>query len=247
MSYLIKRIYDGLLFKTDSLTFHPYVGLILIIVQFAMLISSNNLALIILFSFVIVENFLFKNIRGALSIIYAILPLVIFLGGLTFVFSGLDVAFRAILRVFIGGLSFSFYFAVTNPSELTRALENLHLPSKIAFLPSLVLTLSPRIAKDADETLETLRLRGITDSLSLNWLPKMIAIFLASVLYRSEFLAQALYYKGFGLKKRTHYKQISFSKINWIRIVYWIIEITLYALAHVYFPNFLTKQLQVTI
>ncbi|MHA1304625.1 MAG: energy-coupling factor transporter transmembrane component T family protein [Candidatus Heimdallarchaeaceae archaeon] len=241
MSYMIKRIYQGLLFKADSIKFHPYVGLIVVIVQFGFLISSNNLVLLTLLTFTILENGLYKNARGALSIIYAIIPLVIFLGGISYIFVGLPRAFRTVLRVIIGGLSFSFFFAVTNPSDLTRSLEKLHFPASLAFLPSLVLTLSPRISKDADETLETLRLRGVMKGFAFTWLPKMIAIFIASVIYRSEFLAQALYYKGFGVQKRTHYRKIPFHWVNYIRLLTWIIFSVLYFFITKYFPSFLEQ------
>ena len=67
---------------------------------------------------------------------------------------------------------------------------------------------------------QTERLRE-TRTTILKWLPKILAIFIASVLYRSEFLAQALYFKGFDISKRSHYKKVEFRKENWIRIITW--------------------------
>ena len=220
MSYLLNRIYSGLIFQSEGVIFNPIVSIIIVVIQFSFVFSSNIVIQVILLSVIVLENIIFGNSIGAFNIVIAIFPLLVLLGGMTYIFSGFYSSLLTITRILNGGLSFAFFFSKTNPSELTRALENLHIPSKIALLPSLVLTLSPRIIKDAEETFETLRLRE-TRTTILKWLPKILAIFIASVLYRSEFLAQALYFKGFDISKRSHYKKVEFRKENWIRIITW--------------------------
>ncbi|MCK4849583.1 MAG: hypothetical protein KAT16_11175, partial [Candidatus Heimdallarchaeota archaeon] len=124
-----------------------------------------------------------------------------------------------------GALCFSFYVTFTNPSDLTRVLESMKIPPKWAIIPSLTLTFVPRVIKDTQETFETLTLRGEIGGRwnILSWLPRSLAIIIASTLYRSEFLAQALYFRGFGLPTRTHYKKVIIRTSDVIRLVYWFI------------------------
>jgi energy-coupling factor transporter transmembrane protein EcfT len=103
----------------------------------------------------------------------------------------------------------------------------LKIPIKWAILPSLMLTMVPRIAKDAEETFETLTLRGEIHGFFIKWLPKILAIIIASTLYRSEFLAQSLYYRGLGMHKRTHYRSVIIRKIDAFRLLIWIIFVYL--------------------
>ncbi|MHA1205224.1 MAG: energy-coupling factor transporter transmembrane component T family protein [Candidatus Heimdallarchaeaceae archaeon] len=239
MSYLLNRIYSGIIFQSEGIIFNPILSIFILIIQFSFVFSSNIAVQVIMLSIIVLENIIFGNSIGAFNIIIAIFPLLILLGGMTYIFSGLYFSILTVTRILNGGLSFVFFFSKTNPSELTRALENLHFPSKIALLPSLVLTLSPRIIKDAEETFETIRLRE-TKGTIFKWLPKILAIFIASVLYRSEFLAQALYFKGFGLSKRTHYKKVEFRKENWFRIIIWfsISFVLIYIwIANLFLPN----------
>jgi len=107
---------------------------------------------------------------------------------------------------------------------LTRVLESMKIPPKWAGIPSLTLTFVPRLIKDSQETLETLALRGEIGGRwnILSWLPRSLAIIIASTLYRSEFLAQALYFRGFGLPQRTKYKKVLLHNSDIFRLVYWL-------------------------
>lgn len=222
MSYMLRRIYDGLLFKPDAQHIHPVVGLTILILQFIYFIPNINSILGLLLIFVILESLLFNNIRGALSILWALFPVIIVLGGFTFLFGGWEVLFRILSRFLIGAVGFSFFFTSTNPSDFTRVLERIKINSKISLIPALTLMMIPRIAKDAEDTFNTLRLRGEIKGFIFNWLPKTLAIYVASVIYRSEFLAQSLYFKGFGILKRTHYRTVDFNKTDILRILFWL-------------------------
>lgn len=181
---------------------------------------------------IIIENATFGNFRGVINLIRALIPLLIFMGVVTFIFANLSQAIRLVLRLIAGALAFSFYFAVTNPSDLTRTFEKLRIPSRLALLPALSLSLVPRIAKDAEETFETLLLRGEIKGHFFQWIPRTLAIFIASVLYRSEFLSQSIYYRGFGLGKRTHYKGVKIQIMDILRLIFWtsfLIGVSLYA------------------
>ncbi|MHA1668419.1 MAG: hypothetical protein ACTSX6_09295 [Candidatus Heimdallarchaeaceae archaeon] len=230
MSFMLKRVYQGLLYKTESLHIHPLVGIVIIFIQFGFLIPNINWLLLLLLIFILVENILLKNVKGALSILWFLFPLIVIVGGLTFIFGGWVQVFRVISRFLIGGLGFSLFFALVNPSDLTRSFENLHISSKIAIIPSLALMMIPRMAKDAEDTFNTLLLRGEIKGFIFSWLPKTLALMIASILYRSDFLAQSLYFKGFGIQKRTHYKKVEFSKVDLFRILFWLIFIMLFIL-----------------
>ncbi len=223
MAFMLRRVYQGFLYHPDNLHVHPLVGMLILGLQFVLLIGNNTLVLVLLLFVVGLENMIYGNLRGSLSLLRAIIPLLIFLGIISFLFGGLTRAFLVVLRLLNGAFSCSFFFAVTNPSDLTRILEKCKVPTRLALLPALALTMVPRVAKDAEDTFETLALRGEIEGFFLKWLPKVLAIFIASVLYRSEFLAQSLYYRGFGVQRRTHYRSVPFQKIDVFRIFTWLI------------------------
>ncbi len=171
------------------------------------------------------EYIIVGGTRSLTSLLWGITPLVIFLTGTTWIFSGHDLAIAVFLRVLSGAVGFSFFVSFTNPSDLTRLMETLKIPPKWALIPSLSLTFVPRTIKDAQETLETLSLRGEIGGRRnvLTWLPRILAIFIASTLYRSEFLAQALYFRGFGLPSRTHYRKVVFERKDVARALLWLL------------------------
>jgi len=223
VSFFLRRIYQGVIYQPNITPFHPMTNLFLISIIFLILILGNLPTLFILSIVIIVENILLGNGFGSFSLLKAVIPFLIFLGIMTFLFSGVELAIVIVLRFFCGSLSFSLFFAITNPSDLSRALEKIYIPSRWALIPSLSLTLVPRIAKDAEETFEALYLRGEIKGFFLRWLPKTIAIILASVIYRSEFLAQSLYYKGFNLGPRSHYRKLKFHHNDFYRIFFWLV------------------------
>lgn len=222
MSFMLKRIYEGFLYKPDKLNIHPIIGILIISIQFGFMILNRNWILAFLLILIISEVIIFRNIRGSLSILWALSPIIVIVGGLSFAFGGWVILYRVLMRILIGGLGFSLFFTLVNPSDLTRSFEKIKIPTKIALIPSLALTMIPRIAKDAEDTFSTLKIRGEIKGFFLRWLPKVLAIFIASIIYRSEFLAQSLYFKGLGIQKRTHYRKIPFNWIDFIRVLLWI-------------------------
>jgi energy-coupling factor transporter transmembrane protein EcfT len=204
---------------------HPLPGLMILIVQFFLLIVASPIILAAITVLIIFEYLLEGEGRNMISLLWGIVPLVLLLTGLTWVFSGQKYAISVFLRIIFGALSFSYFVTVTNPSDLTRVLESLKIPPRWALIPSLSLTFVPRVIKDAQETFETLTLRGEVGGRwnILTWLPRILAIIIASTIYRSEFLAQALYFRGFGLPTRTHYKKVPMRASDILRIIYWLI------------------------
>ncbi|MFX0123883.1 MAG: hypothetical protein ACFFAE_09615 [Candidatus Hodarchaeota archaeon] len=227
MAFTLRRVYQGFLYRPTAHQVHPLVGVVILGIQFLLLLLTDITILIFLLIIVVFENVLYKNIHGSLSLLRAIIPLLIFLGLVSFLFGGLIQATIVVLRLLIGAFSFSFFFVVTNPSDLTRVLEKMKVPTRVAVLPALALMMVPRVAKDAEDTFETLAFRGEIRGFFIKWLPKALAIFIASVLYRSEFLAQSLYYRGFLVQKRTHYRPVPFRKIDFGRIFTWLVVSTL--------------------
>ena len=234
MSFMLRRVYQGLLFKPESPHIHPIIGMLLIALQFGFMVVNLNWVLTLILALIIVENIMFKNIRGALSLLYALLPALLTLGLITYFVGGWFLVYRVLSRLLIGGLGFSLFFTLTNPSDLTRVLEKMRLGSKLALIPSLALTMIPRIAKDAEDTFTTLRLRGEIKGRFYRWLPRVLAIMIASIIYRSEFLAQSLYFKGFGTQKRTHYKDVKLTSKDLLRAVIWGLFIAIFVVFFIY-------------
>jgi energy-coupling factor transporter transmembrane protein EcfT len=172
---------------------------------------------------IIIEYLIAGGMKSILDLLWGITPLLLFIAVTTWLFSNPETTVLVLLRIISGSLTFSFFVSFTNPSDLTRVLETLKIPPRWALIPSLTLSFVPRIIKDAQETLETLALRGEIGGKwnILKWLPKTLAVFIASTLYRSEFLAQALYFRGFGLPLRTHYRKVPFRSVDFLRILIW--------------------------
>ena len=229
MSGVLDRLYQGLVFHPDSTNFHPLSGLLILLIQFILLLLLEPIPLAILTFFIFLEFLMVGGIRPIMNLLWGIAPLIFFLTGTTWIFSGLSVALGVFLRIISGALGFSFFITFTNPSDLTRKLESLRIPPRWAIIPSLTLTFVPRVIKDAQETLETLALRGEIGGKRniLKWLPKALAIIIASSLYRSEFLAQALYFRGFGLPSRTHYRKVGYRRVDLIRTIFWVVIVFL--------------------
>ncbi len=223
LSYLLRTAYRGFTFRPDSRHYHPTFSLLIIIIQFILLLQDDLLILALAFVLVLLESAINGFFKDQLQVMKGITPLILFIGTILFLFSGVLNAIRIIFRILIGATMFSFFFSVTNPSNLTRSLEAMKVPSKIAIIPALTMTLIPRIAKDAEETLHALSLRDEIQGIPIKWMPKMLAIFIASVLYRAEFLSQSLYYRGFGTTKRTHHKKLTIHVRDWIRLFFWTI------------------------
>ncbi|MHA2112646.1 MAG: energy-coupling factor transporter transmembrane component T family protein [Candidatus Hodarchaeales archaeon] len=194
-------------------------------VQFFLLIVASPIILAAITVLIIFEYLLEGEGRNMINLLWGIVPLVLLLTGLTWVFSGQEYAISVFLRIILGALSFSYFVTVTNPSDLTRVLESLKIPPRWALIPSLSLTFVPRVIKDSQETFETLTLRGEVGGRwnILTWLPRILAIMIASTIYRSEFLAQALYFRGFGLPTRTHYKKVPIRISDIFRFTYWLV------------------------
>lgn len=220
---MLDRLYEGLVFRPDSTNFHPLSGILILLIQFILLLILEPVLLAILVCLICIEFLLVGGFRGILNLLWGIAPLLIFVTGTTWLFSGPINALGVFLRLVSGALGFSFVITFTNPSDLTRVLESLRIPPRWAIIPSLTLSFVPRVIRDAQETFETLSLRGEIGGKwnILSWLPKALAIIIASSLYRSEFLAQSLYFRGFGLPTRTHYRKVRFRLIDLIRTIFW--------------------------
>ncbi len=228
MSFFIRRVYQGLIFQPDSVQIHPVIGLFILSIQFFILLMPKTWILMLFFLLSIIENIIFRNYKGMLSILRVIFPLIIVFGTITIIFAGPDQAGLIILRLMSGAIIFSLFFAITNPSDLARSLENIKIPSRWAMIPALTLMLVPRVAKDAEETFEALFMRGEIKGRFYHWLPKILAIFIASIIYRSELLAQSLYYKGFLLQSRIHYRNVVWKPKDATRLLIWFIILIIF-------------------
>ncbi len=223
LSYLLRTASQGLVFHPETRHYHPLISLFIIFIQFILLLHQDLVILAAIWFLIILENTINGFLKSSFQVIRGILSFIFFVGLILFLFNGVAAAMRIILRILIGALMFSFFFSVTNPSELTRALESLRIPSKLAIIPALTMTLVPRIAKDAEETIHALVLRDEITGMPFQWMPKMLAILIASVMYRAEFLSRSLYYRGFNTTKRTHYQRIPLQKRDGLRLASWML------------------------
>lgn len=239
MTLFIRKIYQGLVFKPQAIQGHPLVGLVVIVIQLLLMLGPLGWLLGLLLVLSMVENLLFQNLRGALSLIRAILPLIVFLGILSLLFSGPKQTYVVLVRLMVGAVGFSVYFAITNPSDLTRSLEQFHIPPRWAQIPAMALTLLPKVARDAEETFETLLMRGEIRGSFVRWMPKVMAVLVASALYRSEFLSQSLYYRGFDLPSRSHYKKVPLHWYDGFRLIFWLTTVVAVMVTTTHYPDVL--------
>ena len=165
------------MFHPDSISFHPLSGIVILFGQFILLLILEPIPLALLTFSIFLEFVTVGGIRPIKNLLWGIAPLIVFLTGTTWIFSGWFSALGVLLRILSGALGFSFFISYTNPSDLTRILESLRIPPRWAIIPSLTLTFVPRVIKDAQETLETLALRGELGGkwTILKWLPKALS------------------------------------------------------------------------
>lgn len=233
MSYFIHRLSNGLSFKPDKADIHPGLNLLIVFSQFFILIfpltDINTVYLLSsLLLFVFIEIIFTKNLLNCLNLLRGILPLLIITFIVTIFFAGPIRAIVLTLRIIAGALTFSIFIISTNPSDLSKFFEKIYIPHKFAIIPSLSLSLIPRTLKDIEDTYNTLLLRGELQGSFLKWVPKLLAISISSAIYRSNFIENSLYIRGFNnrSKKRlgTNHK---FSRFDLIRIAYWSLGISL--------------------
>ena len=224
MSLIIRDLYNGISYKPKKKNNNPLILLISLVVQFFAILIFNLYGLLIVAIVVLIESFLFKFYRYHFNLLKLIVPFAFFTGFIVFLFRSPVDALNVMLRIFCGALTFSTFLLMTNPADLSRAFEKLHIPSKLAFLPSLTFTYIPYVARDTEETVNALVLRGeIRLKRFLLFSPKLIALLLASAIYRSDIMAESLTIRGFGLKQRKPYKIPPITLTSSIRLVTWII------------------------
>ena len=115
MSFMLRRLYKGFSYHPDAIHIHPLVSLTILGLQFLFLLIGNDITILIpLLVLIVIENLFYGNFHGMISLLRAMIPLLVFLGILTFLFGGLILACLLILRLLVGALSCSIFFAVTN-------------------------------------------------------------------------------------------------------------------------------------
>ena len=86
------------------------------------------------------------------------------------------------------------------------------------------MSLIPRSLKDIEDTYNTIYLRGEIKGSFVKWLPKLLAISISSIIYRSTFIEESLTIRGFAMKKRKRLgPNHKFSNSDLLKIIYWAI------------------------
>lgn len=130
----------------------------------------------------------------------------------------LGVCMRLAVAVSVTRLFLTF----TSPSDVTTALDKLHIPAEISAAISIAFGYLPEMARQVVSILEAQRSRGWhTKSrnpfkLIRMWVPVIMPIISRSI-SRSELLASAIISRGFGTNpgRRTSIKEVKFSRRDW--------------------------------
>lgn len=215
-------------FKSNKSTVHPAISSVIIVFQFLALIyqSTNQITinlLLILLASITLEIIITKNTKNCLSLLRGILPFIIITFVVTILFAGPDKAFILILRIITGALIFSIFIITTNPTDFSKFLERMYIPTKLAIIPGISLSLIPRTLKDIEDTYNTIYLRGEIQGSFIKWLPKLLAISISSIVYRSSFIEESLVIKGFNShQRRRNGPNHSSNRYDFFKILYWI-------------------------
>lgn len=180
--------------------------------------------LLILLVSIIFEIFITKNIKNCLGLLRGLLPFLIITFIVTIIFAGPSKAFILILRIITGALIFSIFIITTNPNDFSKLLEKLYIPTKLAIIPGISLSLIPRTLRDIEDTYNTIYLRGEIKGSFVRWLPKLLAISISSIIYRSTFIEESLTIRGFGMKKRKRLgSNHNLSSKDFLKLFFWFL------------------------
>ena len=171
-----------------------------------------------------IEIMVTKNTKNSFSLIRGILPFIIITGIVTLLFAGPQKAFLLVLRIVTGTLLFSLFIITTNPTDFSKLIEKIHVPVKFAIIPGISLSLIPRTLKDIEETYNTIYLRGEIKGSFIKWLPRLLAISISSIIYRSTFIEESLTIRGFTMKNRKRLgpnHKLSIKDI--VKLAYWLV------------------------
>ncbi|MGQ4892815.1 MAG: hypothetical protein ACP6IP_10070 [Candidatus Njordarchaeia archaeon] len=215
MSIALKSLYYGLSFRKKNAFLqrrHPFAVFLhfSILTVIIFLLNPADLLVILFYLFLLVT--ISKFIREEAYIVKGLLPLVAIVFGVSTIFYNLYYATITVLRIISGSISISLIFLSMDLDEIASIFNKYPRVGKFFSIIPIVSNLIPITARDAINTIEALYFRGEIKGrlFKPSNLIKFVTVFIASVLWRSRYLAEALALKGFGKKKKVVYLEKKF-------------------------------------
>jgi energy-coupling factor transport system permease protein len=148
----------------------------------------------------------------------AVLPMVIFFGGVTAAAFDLSLGVMAGLKLLWLTLVGFLLFVSTAPEDLANALIRSGVPFRAAFVVSAGMQFVPVLARKARAVLEAQQSRGIpiaTGWRAIRHYPALALPLLIQSFQLAEELAEAMESRGFGRAGRTFYRETRLGKWDW--------------------------------
>ncbi len=237
------KILEGLRFKNIDTPIHrldPRVKLLVSLYLFVIVIIFGNewggmftisiiviLVEILLLKIGRVHKAMLNTLRGVLPIILfiTIIQLLQLLGNSQPIDLILYRAAAYTFRFLAFIASFSLFFLTTTPDEVGNVLTFMKIPYNYAFALVAAIRFTPVIADEIQQIIDSQKSRGLDFEKGnlFSRLKRLTYVFvplMVSIIRRSYEMAEALEIKCFGAsKKRTSYKELKFSTIDFIALI----------------------------
>ena len=218
---IFRSIYYGLALRDKDTIIHrcnPLLKLVGLVIYIAGVSLTKNLVLLLFASLIpYCELVLSKSYKEIIMLLRGIIIPIFFLTFISYLFYGLLWAVALVTRIILITVMVSIFSVTTTPSKLSQGLERLGVPIRYSMIPALTIRLIPLVAKDAQETIDSLVLRG--EIKARYFIPKgiykAIAILIASSLRRARYISEALATKFWGAyDSRSHLYQLKVTKYD---------------------------------
>jgi len=225
MSFMLKSLYLGFTFRGKRSFLHrthPVTNLLIFTLIAAITVFLDLKRIVFEACFLIGFAFASELIREEFETIKAVFIPMFAFTTITYFYYGLNNALIVFFRVLNISVSLSIMFLTTDFEELASFFDKFGGPGKVVSLIAIASNMVPLVAKDARDTLDALYLKGeIRGHL---FRPRnliiFVTVFLSSILWRVNYLTEALYVKKFGEQKKVIYLERVF---NWRDILLVII------------------------
>ncbi len=205
---------------------HPILKMIGLILYVIIVAIANIEWLFLLILIPFIEAIVGKVVKNIILVLRGAWIALIILFIMAFILYSPIYAILLLLRLIGGGWAIAVFLATTYPSDLSQGLERMRVPANICLIPELTLRVIPFIARDTQEAIEGMILRGEVRMSKVfpRGLVKALAAVIHSALKRAEHLSEALMAKFVGYSpKRTYLKPIRITFFSVLQLAYKII------------------------
>ncbi len=200
---------------------HPLLKLIGTVILFIAVMIGGIEVVAMAIIMAVVESAVGRILRNVVTFLWSMRIFLLVMGVLSFIFYMPQRAIAILLRVIAGGMIIACFILTTDINDLSQALESVGTPQKIVMAIQFALRMIPLVSRDATESAEALVLRGeISPSIIPRGITTMLALVIASAIERSQYLAESLEAKYFGVtKKRTYIREIKITKYSVLQLI----------------------------